>query len=66
MNSAGYGRPGTADGPMQVTAGDGTDHRTETAKIARILTIMYDRGWPMWGRDAEIERLLDELQEEKE
>ena len=47
-------------------SGDSTDHGVATAKIARILTIMYDRGWPMWGRDAEIERLLNELKEEKE
>lgn len=64
MNSMGYGRPGTADGPMQVMAGDSADYGTTTAKIARILTIMYDRGWSMWGRDAEIERLLNELRED--
>lgn len=32
-------------------------------KILKILTTMYDRGRPIWGQDAEIEKLLDELKE---
>lgn len=55
-----------ADDMMRAMWEGRKDTGTATAKIARILTIMYDRGWPMWGRDAEIERLLDELTEEKE